>query len=256
MDLRRAAFTVLVSVLLPVSAVAQTDEIQVYDGHIADPGVFNVTWHNNFTPSGLKAPAFRGAVVADKSWNGVPEWALGVTKWFETGLYMPLYSRDRTTGWGLDGFKLRALFAAPHAADRRFFYGLNYEFSVNAKRWDASRITSELRPIIGWHLKPIDVIVNPDLDTAWDGFSNLAFTPAERIAYNVNDKWAVAAEEYADYGPVGHINRTRDQVHQTYGVLDYSGSFDIEAGVGVGATRATDRLTLKLLVSKDLNRKP
>jgi hypothetical protein len=256
MHLRRAALGVFVSLLLTVSASAQTDEIQVYDGHLAAPGVFNLTWHNNFTPIGVKTPAFPDAVVADKSWNGVPEWALGVTSWFEAGLYLPLYTHDKSAGWGVDGVKLRALFAVPHAADRTFFYGANYEFSVNAKRWDASRITSEVRPIIGWHLKPVDVIVNPIVDTAWDGFKNLEFVPSERIAYNVNDRWAVAAEEYGDYGPIRRLHGLADQSHQAYGVVDWSGRVDIEAGVGFGLTGATDTVTLKLMVSKDLNRKP
>jgi hypothetical protein len=46
-----------------------------------------------------------------------------VTPWFEAGLYLPLYSRDKDAGWGLDGFKLRALFAVPKADERTFFYG-------------------------------------------------------------------------------------------------------------------------------------
>jgi len=70
-------------------AVAQTDEIQVYHASHAAPAVFNLTWHNNFTPSGVDRPAFPGAVVADKSFNGVTEWAY-VTPWFEQGLYLPL----------------------------------------------------------------------------------------------------------------------------------------------------------------------
>src|SRR6478736_6740397 len=95
----------------PTAVFAQSDEIQVYDGGLADKGKFNLTLHNNFTPKGVKAPAFPGAVVADRSWNGVPEWAYGVTHWFEAGLYMPLYTYDKNLGWGLDGFKLRTLFA-------------------------------------------------------------------------------------------------------------------------------------------------
>ena len=71
------------------TAFAQTDEIQVYDASHADPGIFNLTWHNNFTPAGLKTPAFPGANVADRSFNGVTEWAYGVTPWFEAGLYLP-----------------------------------------------------------------------------------------------------------------------------------------------------------------------
>ena len=112
------------------------------------------------------------------------EWALGVTRWFEAGLYLPLYSHDKHHGWGIDGFKLRALFAVPNADDRTFFYGANFEFSYNAKRWDATRFTSEVRPIIGWHLKPLDIIINPIVDTAYDGFGNLEFVPASRVAYN------------------------------------------------------------------------
>jgi hypothetical protein len=237
------------------SAYAQADEIQVYDGGLAAPGVFNLTWHNNFTPSGLSTPAFGGAVVADRSWNGVPEWAYGVTRWFEAGLYMPLYTRDKHAGWGLDGFKLRLLFAVPNADDRTFFYGSNFEFSVNAHRWDEKRFTSEVRPIIGWHLKPFDIIVNPIVDTAYDGIKNLEFVPATRIAYNVSPAWAVAAEEYDDFGPVHRFVAARQQVHQLYAVVNRTGGpFDIEAGVGFGLTDASDRFTLKLILSRDLNK--
>ena len=67
---------------------------------------------------------------------------------------MPLYSIDKDQGAVLDGFKLRTLFAVPDADNRRFVYGANFEFSYNAKHWDTKRITSEIRPIIGWHLSP------------------------------------------------------------------------------------------------------
>ena len=60
-----------VTLSIPSAALAQGDEIQVYDGGLAPVGVFNLTVHNNFTPKGIKEPAFPGAVTADKSWNGV-----------------------------------------------------------------------------------------------------------------------------------------------------------------------------------------
>jgi hypothetical protein len=235
-------------------AVAQTDEIQVYDASHAAPGVFNLTWHNNFTPSGVDRPAFPGAVVADKSFNGVTEWAYGVTPWFEQGLYLPLYSADRNLGATFDGFKIRELFTVPDAANRRFVYGVNFEFSVNSKHWDSSRITSEVRPIIGWHLKPWDVIINPILDTAYDGLKNLDFAPETRVAYNLSTTWAIAAEEYADYGPLRQLYTPEKQIHQLYAVVDRGGhALDVEFGVGFGLTNASDKLTLKLLVSRDLN---
>jgi hypothetical protein len=240
---------------LPAIADAQTDEIQVYDGGLAPVGVFNLTVHNNFTPIGIKTPAFPGAVIADKSFNGVPEWALGVTPWFEAGLYLPLYSRDKVTGFGLDGFKLRALFAVPNADDRRFFYGANFEFSVNAHRWDTARFSSEVRPIIGWHLKPFDIIVNPIVDTAYDGLKNLEFVPATRVAYNFSSGWTLAAEEYDDFGPIHAFASRGQQVHQIYAVVDRTWKeWEIEGGIGAGLTDASDRLTLKLILARDLNK--
>ena len=242
-------------VALPAVVFAQTDEIQVYDGAIAAPGVINLTVHNNFTPDGLKTPAFPGGLIPDKSWNGAAEWAYGVTGWLEAGLYLPLYSiysRDR--GATFNGGKLRLLFAVPHAGDRTFFYAVNFEFSYNARHWDPRRFTSEIRPIFGLHLHPWDIIVNPILDNSYlGGFKNLDFAPAARVAYNLSPKWAVAAEEYSDMGPLKAFRPIGEQSHEMWGVFDHAAKFaNVEAGIGFGLTGASDKVTLKLMLSRDL----
>ena len=237
--------------LWAASASAQTDEIQVYDGGLAPPSALNLTLHHNYVADGLDTPAFAGAVIADRSWNGVFEWAYGATPWFEAGLYLPLYTHDHREGWGFDGFKLRALFAIPDADHRRFFYGANFEFSVNAGRWDESRVASEVRPIVGWHLGAFDVIANPILDTAYDGFGNLDFVAALRLAFN-RGSWAVAAEEYADLGPLRDLRPWSAQSHQLFAVVAHKGGVDVEAGIGFGLTSASDGLTVKLILSRDL----
>jgi hypothetical protein len=236
-------------------AYAQTDEIQVYDAAIAEQGKFNLMIHNNFTPDGLKTPAFPGAVESNHALVGVAEWAYGVTDWFEQGLYLPLYSFSHNDGATYNGFKLRWLFVKPHAADEKFFYGVNFEFSVNQPQWDPRHYTSEVRPIVGWHLRPVDIIVNPIMDTSYTGgFKSLDFAPAVRVAYNFNPKWAGAVEEYADYGEFRQIYPAHDQFHQIWGVVDHSSKFvNIEAGIGFGLTSASDKVTLKLMVSRDLN---
>lgn len=254
---RVLALLALALTAAPRLVSAQTDEIQVYDGGLAPPGTFNLTLHNNFTPAGVTTPAFPGALVADKSLNGVPEWAYGVTEWFEAGLYLPLYSIGKTNGRTsamLNGFKLRMLFAVPHADDRTFFYGVNFEFSYNARHWDPTRVTSEIRPIIGWHLHAVDIIVNPIFDTEYDGLQNLEFVPATRVAYHLSHTWGVAIEEYDDFGPVHRFAAADQQVHQLFAVVDHSGkALQLEAGVGLGLTDASDRVTLKLILSRDLN---
>jgi hypothetical protein len=88
---------------------------------------------NNFTTNGRKTPAFPGGIIPDESLNGVPEWAYGVTDWFEQGLYLPLYSISKNHSATLNGVKLRELFVVPNAAEQTLFYGCNFEFSYNAK---------------------------------------------------------------------------------------------------------------------------
>ncbi len=249
---------VAVSVALPKAAFAQTDEIQVYDASIAPVGIFNLTWHNNYTPEGLTTPAFPGAIISNNSWNGVTEWAYGLTPWWEQGLYLPLYSVSEHRGGSINGFKVRELFVRPHADDHAFFYGVNFEFSYNATYWNPTRASAEIRPIIGWHLHPWDFIINPIMDTDYrGGFKNLDFVPAVRVAYNFSPKWAGAIEEYADYGPLGNIYSLNQQFQQLWAVFDHTSKLvNIEAGVGFGLTGATDKLTVKLILSRDLNSKP
>lgn len=243
------------ALVAPVLARAQTDEIQVYDAAIAAPGVFNLTLHDNFTPDGRTIAAFPGGIIPDKSLNGVPEWALGVTPWLEAGLYLPLYSASKGRGTTLNGFKLRMLFVSPHADERKFFFGMNFEFSYNAKYWDPHRATSEIRPIFGWHLHPWDIIINPILDNSWTGgVKSLDFAPETRLAYNFHSTWTIAAEEYDDIGPLRHFYSASDQMHQIYAVFDHTSKIvDVEGGIGFGMTAASDKVTLKLILSRDLN---
>lgn len=260
MRLRTAIVTALWAIGLTISAAApafaQGDEIQVYDGGLAPTGVFNLTWHNNFTPKGPKiyVPT-AGMVQPDRSFNGVTEWAYGVNSWFEAGLYLPLYTYDKELGWGIDGMKLRTLFATPNGADRKVAIGLGWELSFNAKRWDSTRVTSEFRPIIAWHVNPkVDIIVNPIVDTAYDGLSNLVFVPSARLAYNVSPAWAVALESYSDFGPLKDFLPKGEQAHQLYGVIDHvtKNGFELEFGAGVGLTDVSDRFVLKVIVARDL----
>ena len=236
------------------SAWAQSDEIQVYTGELETPGKANLTIHANYTPRGDTMAPFPGGTATQGSVNGAFEWAYGVSSWFEAGTYLPVYSLTRDHKLQLDGVKLRLLFAVPRADDRTFFYGVNFEFSDNARHWDPKRFTSEIRPIIGWHLHPVDIIVNPIFDTAYDGLENLEFAPATRVACDLSRTWKLAIEEYDDFGPLHQFYAGNQQPHQLYGVVDHATKgLKIEAGVGFGLTDASDRITLKLILSRDLN---
>lgn len=234
-------------------AWAQTDEIQVYDASIASVGGVNLTLHNNYTPSGSSVPEFPGALTAEGTYNGAAEWGFGLTPWWEAGLYLPLYSVTKKGSVLYDGAKLRTLFVVPDADKRRFFYGVNFEYSFNTAHWDNHARSVEVRPIVGAHLGRFDFIFNPILDSALNGLGRVEFAPSTRIAIALSDTAKLALEEYANLGPVDHFRSSSQQVHTLFAVVDFRTRWvEIEAGVGVGLTSATDHCTIKLILTKDL----
>ena len=234
------------------AARAQTDEIQVYTGEINAPGQSSLTLHTNYTIAGPRRPAFPGAVVADHSLNGVPEYALGLAPWLELGAYLPLYSLTRDGRFLVNGWKLRALAAAPSAAQRGFFYGLNFELSYNARHWSQARWIAEFRPIFGWRFGPVDLILNPIVDLPFHGGpAALTFAPAERAAYNLSERWALAVEHYADFGRFADFAPVDRQYQTVFGVVDFTyEALSVEFGVGHGFTGVSEPLILKLLVTR------
>ncbi len=257
--LRTSILVALCLFAVPTLAHAQTDEIQVYDGEIAPPGIFNLMIHQNFTPKGRLTPDYPGAIIANHSYQVTAEFAYGVTPWLEQGLYLPVSSPySENYGSTLNGFKIRELFVRPNAREHKFVYAANFEFSVNHHYWEDRTITSEIRPIVGAHLHQWDLIYNPILDTDYTGgFGNLQYNPSGRIAYNFNSRWALAGEEYDGFGPLHAFLPLSKQFHEVWATTDYSGTrflgLGVETGVGYGLTGASDKWTLKLMLSRNLN---
>lgn len=257
--LRALALLGIALAIVPVAAFAQTDEIQVYDANIAPVGIFNGMAHSNFTPAGRKQAAYPGAIIANHSFNGAWEWAYGVKPWMEQGLYLPVYSPYSTgRGGAIDGLKIRELFVRPNAQHHKLFWGNNFEFSFNYHYWEPRTYTAEIRPILGANLGRWELVYNPIVDTDYSGgLAGLEFNPSGRIVYNFNDRWDVAAEEYDGFGRFRSFDSLHDQFHEVWGVFDHTGKlWNIEAGAGLGLTAGSDRWTLKLMISRDINKTP
>jgi hypothetical protein len=240
---------------LPLPALATLgDEIQVYTGGVMPVGEVGLTWHNNFTVNGAKTPDYPGALPNHHAYAAVTEWALGVTDWFEAGLYLPLYSQTPSQGLQFDGFKLRALFVQPGNDDKDFYYGVNFEFSWNEPQWDGQTNTGEIRPIIGWRFGDgWSFTLNPILDNSYKGFNRLTFAPSMRLDKQIDEKWTVAVESYSEFGELRSFLPADQQSHQLWLVGDYSGDpVSVEFGAGFGLTPASDQLAVKLMLISDL----
>ena len=239
-----ASAVLLLVLARPAKAV---DEFQVYNAGIAAPGQFTIQQHLNYVGAGLAAPPFPGGLVSNHSINGTPEFAYGVTDWWEVGLYLPFAIQDQQ--FLSDSFKLRTLFVSPNAEQRNFFYGVNFEFSNTTPNFSQTRFGLEIRPIVGVRNADYEFIVNPIVDIGFGQYGQVDFAPAARIARKLGPDLFVGLEYYADFGEIGNFARLADQQHTLFAVTDFKlGVFDVDLGVGYGLTSASDRFVIKTIV--------
>jgi hypothetical protein len=102
----------------PALAVDQVhDEIQVYNAEIAEVGQWTYQQHLNFTGIGQTVPEFPGGFTSNHSLQGTPEFAYGITNWWEVGFYLP-FPVSGTGEFLSNGAKIRNLFVVPDAGKR------------------------------------------------------------------------------------------------------------------------------------------
>jgi hypothetical protein len=223
------------------------DEIQVYNAEINEIGQWSYEQHLNFAAIGQKQPEFPGGFTSNHSLQGTPEFAYGITNWWEAGFYLP-FAID---GSGLlsNGAKIRSLFVVPDAGKRNFFYGVNFELGYDMPQFAPTPWNLEIRPIIGVRNKEWEFIVNPIVDVGFGPGGEADFAPAARLARNLGEDRFIGLEYYADYGKIGNILPLQQQNQQLYAVTDFKvKDVDVELGTGYGFTPGSDRLIFKAIL--------
>ena len=239
----------LLAAPLPAFAVDQVhDEIQVYKAEIAEVGQFTYEQHFNYAAIGQTMPEFPGGFTSNRSLQGTPEFAYGVTKWWELGLYLP-FAVNGQGEFLSDGAKIRTLFVVPEAAKRDFFYGVNFELGYEMPQFAPSPWALEIRPIIGVRNKDWELIANPIVDVSFGSSGEADFAPALRLARNLGEDRFIGLEYYADFGKIGGFLPLQQQSQQLFAVTDFKvGEVDVELGAGYGFTTGSDRLVFKAIL--------
>jgi hypothetical protein len=168
------------------------------------------------------------------------------------GFYTPYAVDQELTPYSNAG-KIRQLFVIPDAAERAFFYGINFEFSYAMPQFSETRWNMEIRPIVGWRKGDYEFIVNPIIDLGFGQSGGAEFVPAARFARKLGENLSVGLEYYTDLGPLQSWLPFNEQQHNIYAVVDFKiGRFDVNAGVGYGLTPGSDRLMAKMIIGTDL----
>ena len=252
--LARAGALWIAGFALGIAAAPQparaADEIQVYNAEIADLGQWTVQHHFNYAFSGLDYPPFPGGLVPNHALNATPEFAYGLTKWLELGLYIP-WAVNEQGQFLSNAFKLRTLFVVPDAAKRDFFYGLNFEYDYTTPPFSQTRFAMEIRPIIGWRNPNWEFIINPIFDVGFGRLGDVDFAPAARLARTFSDDLAFGLEYYADFnGAPGSFASFNQQQHNLYAVTDFKvGVIDVDFGLGYGLTPGSNWFMAKTILT-------
>jgi len=247
--LRAALVVAAVIIVRPALAADQVhDEIQVYNADIAEVGQWTYEQHFNYAVVGQTQPEFPGGFTSNRSLQGTPEFAYGITDWWEGGFYLPF----AVTGSGeflSDGAKIRSLFVVPDAAKRNFFYGVNFELGYEMPQFSFTPWNLEIRPIIGVRNKEWEFIVNPIVDVGFGSAGEADFAPAVRLARNLGEDRFIGLEYYADFGKIGDFLPLQQQNQQLFAVTDFKVyAVDVELGVGHGFTPGSDGLVVKAII--------
>jgi hypothetical protein len=78
------------------------------------------------------------------------------------------------------------------------------------------------------------------------------FAPSAKLSFDLTKVIAVGVEYYSSLGPVGHFDKWENQQHQIFPALDlnFSPDWEFNFGIGIGLTRSTDDLMLKLILGR------
>jgi hypothetical protein len=246
----------LVMLLVPSSRDVRAQgnyEIQVYGADTVKPKNLMVELHSNFTVQGQKDTIDR-VYPTNHQEHETLELTEGITSWSEIGFYVFTSEQD---GHGVQwvGDHIRPRVRAPDSWHLPVGLSLSTEIGYQRAVYSPDTWTWEIRPIVDKQLGRWYLAFNPALERTWHGpdvSQGLGFAPGVKAGYDFTKKVNSGIEYYADYGQLFHFNGLRQQQQQFFVVTDLNVApqWEINFGVGVGPTSATDHLIVKGILGR------
>jgi hypothetical protein len=253
----RACHLVLLLFAVPALAAAQGNyEIQVYGAETVPPASLMIELHSNFTAQG-QTQTIDGVYPTNRQEHETLELTQGITDWSEVGFYV-FTSEQAGHGVQWVGDHIRPRVRVPASWGWPVGVSLSMEIGYQRTAYSPDTWTWEVRPIIDKALGHWYFAVNPALERSLHGpgvRDGVTFAPAVKIGYDITPVVSAGIEYYADYGPVRDFVPSRQQQQQIFVVTDLNVSpkWEINFGVGIGATAATDHLIAKLILGRRLD---
>ena len=242
-----AAVVSLLSFARPARAQGNY-EIQVYGSDTVEPKNLMIELHSNFTPEGQKN-LIDGVYPTNHQEHETIELTEGLTKWAEVGFYI-FTSEQAGHGVQWVGDHIRPRVRVPDSWHWPVGVSISTEIGYQRAVYSPDTWTWEIRPIVDKTLGRWYLAFNPALERTWHGpgvAEGLDFAPGVKVGYDITKKVNAGVEYYADYGRLTSPYGLHDQQQQIFAVTDLNVSpkWEINMGVGLGPTAATDHLIVK-----------
>ena len=247
-----AALALLIALATPARAQGNY-EIQVYGSDTVAPKTLMVELHSNFTPEGQKN-LIDGVYPTNHQEHETLELTEGLNAWSEIGFYV-FTSEQAGHGVQWVGDHIRPRVRVPDSWHWPVGVSLSTEAGYQRAVYSPDTWTWELRPIVDKTLGRWYLAFNPALERTWHGpdvAQGLAFSPGAKIGYDITKVVNAGFEYYADYGPITSPDTLHNQQQQIFAVTDLNVSpkWEINIGIGVGPTAATDHLIVKGILGR------
>jgi hypothetical protein len=136
---------------------------------------------------------------------------------------------------------------------------LSLEFGYQRYVFSPDTWTLEIRPIIDKQIGRLYLALNPVMDRSFHGPSvpqGLVFAPEFKAGYDFTPKINAGLEYYSSLGPIGNFDPLYQQEQEIVPAMDLSLSpnWEFNFGVGVGVTRGTDHLLVKMILGRRFGR--
>lgn len=246
-------FSILLALAASPLSAQDNYEIQVYGADTVPAASTMVELHSNFTVDGSKE-VVDGVQPTNHAVHETVEITQGITDWFETGFYI-FTTIQPNGGWQWVGDHIRPRVRVPESWHWPVGVSLSNEIGYQRPAFSADTWTWEIRPIVDRTLGRWYLSFNPTLDRSFHGASvhrGVEFSPNAKFSFDFTKKIAGGLEYYASYGPITGFDPLHEQQQQIVPAIDLNlaPQWEVNFGVGVGVTGATDHLIVKGILGR------
>jgi hypothetical protein len=185
------------------------------------------------------------------------ELVTGLSAWSEVGAYL-FSSEQRSPLAEVIGGSIRAKVRIPDSWHWPVGVALSTEVERDDPRFTNDPWSLEIRPVIERALGRWYLSANPTLERTLQGtgvVNGLEFSPSAKASFDFSPLVSGGVEYYGAYGKIGGFAPPASRLQQVFGTVDLhlSPVWEVNAGVGAGATSATNHLVAKLILGRRIS---